>query len=124
MNARLWPWMVRYWTSIGFGMVLLDSGASVDCNENTFLMRPVPRRHGRKPAFRSRISSAPAECAAAGVVRQASYTPAKACTPLPLQQQVCASSPRALGNLAAGGGGRNGGYASPPSCLTPRTAVG
>src|SRR6476469_8987022 len=23
MNARLWPWMVRYWTSIGFGMRLL-----------------------------------------------------------------------------------------------------
>src|SRR4051794_2112823 len=22
-NARRWPWMVRYWTSIGFGMGLL-----------------------------------------------------------------------------------------------------
>ena len=35
MNARLWPWMVRYWTSIGFGIWLLDSGKSADSNQST-----------------------------------------------------------------------------------------
>ena len=31
-NALLWPWMVRYWTSIGFGMQLLG-GAFGDSSD-------------------------------------------------------------------------------------------